>query len=122
MLLCLPCIKISWHGNCTVIFSSNFLAHVFAGKGTFMHVLTNEMIINMQRFSNSLNLEQLEQFLDIIDDYNRLLTLSNQDTQKAYQLFQKSLAVKTPDEESTFTTVVAKSNQPVSGNVVALKH
>ncbi len=87
-----------------------------------MPIYNEKLMNNIQAFSQTLTLDQLEDFLDIIDVLNAKLIISNQDTEKAYDLYLKSLDVTCGEKMDAITSKRNIPTHSIQNNVIPFKH
>ena len=87
----------------------------------------NETLIeNISIFSSTLSKQQLDSFIDIVDKFNELMVMANEDTEKAYQLYLKSLQANISNNNDVTTrqhlAAMANTERHKNDNIVPLKH
>jgi hypothetical protein len=91
-------------------------------KEETMSIINQAMLVNIQKFSETLSEGQLNNFLDIVDSLGELLVLANQDTEKAYQMYLNSIETKVSEHVSNSNPMVNVNVQSLANNVVQFKH
>jgi len=88
-------------------------------KEIIMPVKDEAIMKNIQQLSVSLSMQQLEQFVTVIESLAELLQVANKDTEKAYSMYLNS--IESTHEETYINTHDMPLYHGIT-NVIPLKH
>lgn len=84
-----------------------------------MHLKDEIIMDNIQQLSSSLSTEQLSQFVVVIESLAEMLQVANKDTEKAYQMYLKSVENSKEDRSIKRFTQQLNTNKH---NIMSQKH